>query len=374
MPITATALAGTARPVHEPDPDTLDQILDLAADPMTHRRWERQAARVGYCAHPIRLRGHIAHADTTTGEVREVYTTDDQPGQVLLTACGNRRAARCPACAETYRADAYQLLRAGLAGGKGIPTTVREHPAVFATFTAPSFGPVHTIRRTNQAGRLLPCRPRRHAPPCPHGRPTDCRRIHPPGDPNVGEPLCVRCYAYDAHVLWNALAGKLWSRTTTYLQRALAAAAGLTPTALGRVVRIRFAKVAEYQARGVIHFHAVIRLDATPPPGDPGRIQPPAPWFTTDLLAAAIRHATATVTYPLPNGVPGVARWGTQLDLRPITHTGGPACAPTSAAWSTPPGPSATVPTSPPSSSTPGRTSSASVATGPPDPAATPPP
>jgi Replication initiator protein, pSAM2 len=34
----------------------------------------------------------------------------------------------------------------GLRGGKGVPQTVAEHPLVFATFTAPSFGPVHTIR------------------------------------------------------------------------------------------------------------------------------------------------------------------------------------------------------------------------------------
>jgi hypothetical protein len=37
------------------------------------------------------------------------------------------------------------------------------------------------------------------------------------------------------------------------------------------VLRISFAKVAEYQKRGLVHFHAVIRLDApdgntTPPP------------------------------------------------------------------------------------------------------------
>jgi hypothetical protein len=52
-----------------------------------------------------------------------------------------RRASVCPPCAETYRADTYQLIRAGLVGGKGVPETVTGHPCVFATFTAPSFGP-----------------------------------------------------------------------------------------------------------------------------------------------------------------------------------------------------------------------------------------
>jgi integrase len=37
---------------------------------------------------------------------------------VLLTACGNRRESRCPSCAATYRADAYQaLVFVGVYGG-----------------------------------------------------------------------------------------------------------------------------------------------------------------------------------------------------------------------------------------------------------------
>src|SRR6185437_8743473 len=45
--------------------------------------------------------------------------------------------------AETYRRDAFQIIRSGLIGGKGVTPAVASHPAVFATFTAPSFGPVH---------------------------------------------------------------------------------------------------------------------------------------------------------------------------------------------------------------------------------------
>jgi hypothetical protein len=46
---------------------------------------------------------------------------------------------------------------------------------------------------------------------------------------------------------------------------------------LRALIRIRFVKVAEYQARGVVHFHAIIRLDApgedyqAPPPASPSR-------------------------------------------------------------------------------------------------------
>ena len=78
---------------------------------------------------------------------------------MLYTPCGDRRASVCPACAETYRRDTYQLIRAGLTGGKGIPDTVAAHPCVFATFTAPSFGPVHTRRPARRPDRPLPSPP-----------------------------------------------------------------------------------------------------------------------------------------------------------------------------------------------------------------------
>ena len=45
---------------------------------------------------------------------------------MLLKACGTRRESRCPSCAATYRADAYQLLAAGLKGGKGVPETIDQ--------------------------------------------------------------------------------------------------------------------------------------------------------------------------------------------------------------------------------------------------------
>lgn len=64
---------------------------------------------------------------------------------MLRVACGNRRASRCPACAWTYAGDTYHLIRAGITGDeqKDVPATVRDHPRVFATLTAPSFGAVH---------------------------------------------------------------------------------------------------------------------------------------------------------------------------------------------------------------------------------------
>ena len=141
---------------------------------------------------------------------------------MLHVACGNRREAVCPACSRVYKRDARQLVRAGLVGGKGIPETITAHPCVFATLTAPSFGPVHSRRMRGKT--VLPCRPRRDtaARRCPHGRDISCLTRHVEGDPRLGRPMCGDCYDYQAAVLFNAYAGDLWRRFTTYLPRRLA--------------------------------------------------------------------------------------------------------------------------------------------------------
>lgn len=113
----------------------------------------------GGCLQPVLLRGRVDHIDGATGELLLRYTTVHEPGGVLPIACKTRRASQCPPCAEVYKAETYQLIRAGLRGGKGVPETVGSHPCVFTTLTAPSCGPVHVHREKD--GRLLRCRPRR---------------------------------------------------------------------------------------------------------------------------------------------------------------------------------------------------------------------
>ena len=124
--------------------------------------WERQISTANACSRPIRLRGRITAVDLETGETATAYSTDTEPGRVLHVACGNRRESACPSCSAIYKRDARQLVRSGLTGGKGIPESVAEHPCVFATVTAPSFGPVHARREVSGKGQL--CRPRRDAP------------------------------------------------------------------------------------------------------------------------------------------------------------------------------------------------------------------
>ena len=269
----------------------------------------------GGCLQPVLLRGRADYIDGGTGELIHRYTTVHEPGGVLPIACKTRRASRCPPCAEVYRADTYQLIRAGLTGGKGIPAIVADHPCVFVTLTAPSFGPVHARREKN--GRVLTCRPRRKDKTCPHGLRLSCGDKH---DHRLGEPLCPDCYDYTGAVLFNACAPELWRRFTITLRRTLARQAGLTGKALGTQLRVSYAKVAEYQRRGAVHFHAIIRLDGPAGPAD----TPPA-WATVALLTDTIGHTARAVSVTTP-AAPGLSArtltWGRQLDIRPVTASG----------------------------------------------------
>ncbi|MBB5080690.1 replication initiator [Nonomuraea endophytica] len=281
-------------------------------------RWAAQIQRTGGCRQPIHLRGKVEHYDAATGALLHRYTTRNEPDGVHRLPCKTRRASRCPACAEIYRADTYQLIRAGLIGGKGVPDTVTAHPTLFVTLTAPSFGAVHSRKEKN--GKAMPCHPRRKAETCPHGRVMSCTAKHSLDDSCLGEPLCSDCYDYTGSVLFNALAPTLWKRFADSLRRHLAKLGGLALKDLRDHVTVSFAKVAEYQRRGVVHFHAVVRLDG---PGGPA-VQPPA-WATADVLAQAVRHAAGVVSVLVPTYGDTPARlfkWGSQLDIRPITLDG----------------------------------------------------
>jgi hypothetical protein len=170
---------------------------------------------------------------------------------------------------------------------------------------------------------VLPCHPYRQGARCPHGRRDGCWHRHDPDDPRLGEPLCPACYDGEAQVLWNALAPELWRRTTIAVQRALSRLVGLQEGELRQLVRVSYAKVAEFQCRGAVHFHVVIRLDAATDCRCAGCVAPPPAGFTAALLKDALRQAARVVRVPCPpleDGPDCYARWGEQLDVRNITR------------------------------------------------------
>jgi hypothetical protein len=277
------------------------------------------------------LRGSCARAATAparsaskagsrlaTGTGSGGCATDTEPDGILRKACGNRREAVCPPCAQRYRGDAYELIAAGLCGGKGLPDSVAEHPAVFVTLTAPGFGPVHT-RRTGPDGEPRRCRSRREEPLCAHGVRLACGQVHDDSEPCLGEPLCRECFDHAGAVVWNNLLGELWRRTTIYLPRTMARLTGRTQKRLRELVGVSYIKVAEYQRRGLVHLHVVIRLDRAMPRYRAHEIRPRTAPFGVELLELAIRATVEAVDAPLPDAFGGGrVRWGHELEIRPL--------------------------------------------------------
>jgi hypothetical protein len=278
-------------------------------------RWLEAMRQIGGCADPIYLVGHTITRDGA-GNVTHMFTSRDQPRGTLAVPCQNRRASRCEPCSYLHSGDTYQIIVTGLMGGKGVPEQVGTHPRVFVTLTAPSFGAVHRV-----TGAASPCRPWRRGVRCPHGLLKSCPRTHTADDPLVGGPICEECYRYDRAVLWNAYAGGLWHRVVVRVRREVAAAGGVTARDLGNHARVSFAKVIEYQSRGNVHIHAVIRAD-----GPAGASEDAPGWLTGGVLADAVRAAAGHVSLPViaPDGE---TMWrlvfGAQLDVQPILSGAG---------------------------------------------------
>jgi hypothetical protein len=256
----------------------------------------RQGDDCGWCRHPVRLEGRRVAVDPSNGARNVVFSSATLPDGVVLKACGNRRETRCPTCAAVYRSDARHLVRAGLEGGKGIDAAVAEHPAVLLTLTAPSFGAVHRARSG------APCRPGHSKRRCGHGRPVACFMRHQNGDQIVGTPICPDCYDYDGSVLHNAVAPELWRRTSIYIPRYLARTLGLTQAACRERFRVSYVRVAEFQRRGAVHLHVIVRLDTVD-----GEVPDVAAKILSSACAAAARAVSVSVA--------GRAlAWGDQVD------------------------------------------------------------
>ena len=132
----------------------------------------------------------------------------------VLAPCGNRRASVCPACSDRYAADAFHLLRAGLAGDdtKNVPD--------------------HRRPTTRGCSSPSPRPPSGRSTPAPSPRAGTSSRAAAASDTapttRASAPRSTRtATTTTGAVLWQAHAGKLWARFTIALRRALAAALGV---------------------------------------------------------------------------------------------------------------------------------------------------
>ena len=121
--MTDTQVMPMPLPVTTTATDTVADLLGTRLRAPGYREWRAQVQAIGGCAAPIHLTGSSQILD------RDGAILVEHAGQVMAP-CGNRRAAVCPACSDRYAADAYHLLRAGLAGDptKNVPGTVTKHP------------------------------------------------------------------------------------------------------------------------------------------------------------------------------------------------------------------------------------------------------
>jgi hypothetical protein len=83
------------------------------------------------------------------------------------------------------------------------------------------------------------------------------------------------------------------------------------PGRLAEHVRLSFVKIAEFQRRGVIHYHLIARLDA------PDGKQEIDGRFTVALLAGAVADGVREARLPLPEGLPAEALVGPDGTVRP---------------------------------------------------------
>lgn len=198
---------------------------------MGHVTWqpvlEDRSTGVGECERPNRmeLRTYLSNGQV---EVKTVYLR-----------CNSRLATQCPSCSALYVGDVKAVTRAGLMAQPG-----GSSPSVtFITLTAPGgsvFGHTHSANsRRSKKGK-------RYVQRC------KCGKYHRPDSTALGTPVNAGTFRYDLVTSFNASASRLFSVTLQKLARVM----GLDkPPAVERTV--------EYQVRGLVHFHALVRAEVT---------------------------------------------------------------------------------------------------------------
>lgn len=174
------------------------------------------------------------------GCVRPIKTTSG-----VWVRCGSRVKSACESCAELYRGDWAAIARSGVFDGP-----VERYRFYLLTLTAPSFGSVHRVPR--DGARVAVC---------------GCGVRHSSSDAGLrGVPLDASKYDYAGQAAWNRDAGVLWDRTRRRIR--------------DRWDSAEYLIVREWQDRGVLHVHVLMRIS---------RLEAPA---AVQLLGAA-RSAVA---------------------------------------------------------------------------------
>lgn len=228
------------------------------------------------CLDPLLIRK--TSTSFITGEIKEIE---------FEKRCGTRRKDKCEPCSEIWKDDAYFAL----------VNPSREHKGslTFITLTAPGskhFGKTHTASYKGLKSERCAC-----------------RKYHISGEECIGLPLDAKTFNYSQVADFNYKATRLTSITLQKINRLL-----LSETNRGKSssekktlkdIRLPMARVMEWQERGVLHAHIIVR----------GHI----PTYIVDM---AIKGSPATKSRRRINPVEHKGqRWGSQVDVKHINSS-----------------------------------------------------
>ena len=182
------------------------------------------------CLNPLTIHKRIVNKKT--GEVKE---------HEFEKRCGSRRKDKCEPCSVIWKDDAYFTLLEPSKNHKGSLT--------FITLTAPGawfFGASHTAQFEGKASERCAC-----------------RKYHKPEEPIVGTPVETPDFDYDKIVEFNNKVSRLTTVTLQKIYRLLVTELNNqlpleVPKSL-KDVRLPTARVMEWQERGVLHVHIIVR-------------------------------------------------------------------------------------------------------------------
>ena len=187
--------------------------------------------------------------------------------------CKTRFVDRCPGCAELYRLDWGAIARSGVFDpDPAVKGKLADGFAFyFLTLTAPSFGKII---------------------------------------PGTGVPRNPGSYDYLGQVRWNAAVPRIWKSTLKRLQRAMGFGPGTRNEMNGQLEQapeehLGYFKVAEWQARGALHLHIVVRIPVAHLPS---------------AGAAKILHEVQQACARCP-ATGDRLRWGAQADVQELGKT-----------------------------------------------------
>jgi hypothetical protein len=156
-------------------------------------------------------------------------------GTQTYVRCQSKRASQCVACSVMFATDQKRLIGSGcnVSERDGITAEMlSEFDYYFVTLTAPSFGGIHRVPKSKDA----------KVPAC------SCGSVHKYGDALRGTPTKPRFYRYADQARWNQATSELFHRTIKYTTE-------LLPD-------IEWAFAREWQVRGALHFHGIVRVPA----------------------------------------------------------------------------------------------------------------